>query len=55
MKILIITTKWAAGTLEGVYCATHRSLVRPAEDLFRDNPNVELEIQYIEKDLRVSA
>jgi hypothetical protein len=49
MKILIITTKWASGTIENVYCATHRSLVRPAQELFKNNPDVELLIEYIEK------
>jgi len=48
MKILIITTKWAAGTMKNVYCATHRSLVRPAQELFKNNPDVDLAIEYIE-------
>jgi hypothetical protein len=49
MKILIVTTKWAAGTLENVYCATHRSLVKPAQELFKNDPDIELSIEYIEK------
>lgn len=49
MKILIITTKWAAGTIENVHCSTHRAFVRPAQLLFENNPDIQLEIDYIEK------
>jgi len=50
MKILIVTTKWAAGDSNNHPDATYAHLIKPALNVFKDKPETEIIVDFIEED-----
>ena len=49
MKILIVTVKWAGADPNNHPDATYAHLIKPALNVFRNNPDTEIIVEYIDK------